>query len=88
MRALPERQYSAARSVDLNEPIDAALHGWLRILKHGQPRPTLKKVGGPVWLTWRGRPPAPVQPGPICCRATTLLPRSKRVATSALQTHC
>ena len=29
----------------------------------------LKKVGGPVWLTWRGRPPAPVQPGPICCRA-------------------
>ena len=24
------------------------MNGWLRILKHGQPRPILKKVGGPA----------------------------------------
>ena len=47
MRALSERQYSASKSVFLNEPIEAALRGWLRILMYGQPRPILKRVGGP-----------------------------------------
>ena len=46
MRALSERQYDAGRSSDLNEPIEAALKGWLRILRYGQPRPIPKKIGG------------------------------------------
>ena len=32
----------------LNELIEAALNGWLRILKYDQARPILKKVGGPA----------------------------------------
>ena len=46
MRALSERQYHSGRSIDVNDPIEASLVGWLRILKHGQPRPILKRIGG------------------------------------------
>ena len=45
MRALSERQYHSGREIGVTDPIEAALVGWLRILKYGQPRPILKRIG-------------------------------------------
>jgi hypothetical protein len=48
MRALSERQYHGGRSIEVSDPIEASLLGWLRILKYGPPRPILDRVGGPA----------------------------------------